>query len=354
MHGGHVPHGTGQCTYFKKPELCPDCFAEGEQFEDVAPEDKCCAKLVPIKVAFPEGEGCTQPNCPCFVCTKCGNGLCGEGENWCNCPNDCEGPEPSQCQELGGLCTIPLPDMGDGCPGDMHKEFHPGCQEDEICCLEGGPNCVPAGQTTPVIPNAPECCPGLEKVPMAEYNPEDAICMELDGAALCTDCGNGNCEEWENPCICKEDCGQVEPGNCNTVTNNCPAGLYCKAPAGKCGPLGIGGQCFVVPGVCPGIYAPVCGCNGKSYGNECEMEAAMVSKDHDGECGAECIPLGGKFNGGDMIKCCEGLEAMPDCFFDDGGECTCLKCLCFVCLPCGDKKCSAAENSCNCPEDCLP
>jgi len=33
---------------------------------------------------------CTMYRNPSFTCTKCGNGVCGLGEDYCNCPEDCE------------------------------------------------------------------------------------------------------------------------------------------------------------------------------------------------------------------------------------------------------------------------
>ena len=37
--------------------------------------------------------GCAIPMCDCEVCTKCGDGICGKGENHCNCPQDCKNNE---------------------------------------------------------------------------------------------------------------------------------------------------------------------------------------------------------------------------------------------------------------------
>jgi hypothetical protein len=65
---------------------------------------------------------------------------------------------------------------------------------------------------------------------------------------------------------------------------SCDGGLFCERAAGRCRALDLQGTCAKVPEVCTQNYQPVCGCNGKTYGNDCERRAAKVSKDHDGAC----------------------------------------------------------------------
>ncbi len=47
------------------------------------------------------------------------------------------------------------------------------------------------------------------------------------------------------------------------------------------------GTCMIKPGARPLYYAPVCGCDMKTYGNECEAYADGLSVLQKGECDVE-------------------------------------------------------------------
>jgi Kazal-type serine protease inhibitor domain len=44
------------------------------------------------------------------------------------------------------------------------------------------------------------------------------------------------------------------------------------------------GKCVRVPDVCYEVMMPVCGCDKKTYNNDCERRRAKVQKSSDGGC----------------------------------------------------------------------
>ena len=65
----------------------------------------------------------------------------------------------------------------------------------------------------------------------------------------------------------------------------CGPGQFCQKPAGQCHFADNFGVCVVRPQICTRIYRPVCGCNGKTYSNDCVRQSAGAQLDHVGRCG---------------------------------------------------------------------
>jgi hypothetical protein len=82
-------------------------------------------------------------------------------------------------------------------------------------------------------------------------------------------------------------CPGEEPGNtCGGLLGlQCERGEFCNfGPQAQCGAADQTGTCAPIPDACRAIFQPVCGCDGQTYGNDCEANRAGVSVASEGAC----------------------------------------------------------------------
>jgi hypothetical protein len=164
-------------TVFVREYFSQACVQEGETYSVHPASPGCCPGLSPISCSSPDASGNCQPCLGASVCAKCGNGVCGEGENRCNCPQDCQPQPVSYCGD--GQC-----DSGESCsscPQDCGT-----CQVQSYC---GDGRCSSGEYCS----NCPSDCGSCSTAPVRIYTCEErgGECCEyggtspIDGASDC-------------------------------------------------------------------------------------------------------------------------------------------------------------------------
>jgi hypothetical protein len=231
---------TGQCVKKNRPDktscddldkctlgsYCLDGACSGKDGKPNCDDSNPCSKdwCEPAK-------GCQHDN---VTGAPCNDGRECTIEDHCE-KGKCTGIE--SCPAVSGECPL----FGVcGPEGDCVYEPDPGC-------------CIPSWEPWVAEPGmkAPCCEYGMMPVPFCESFimpecPEPPCYFTCEGCEtnmiICLPCGDGQCLEFENPCNCLQDCGQVEPG----CKEGCPEGFICIngdcVPGGECLPFEICGD----------------------------------------------------------------------------------------------------------------
>lgn len=164
------------------------------------------------------------------------------------------------------------------------------------------------------IVDSEDNCPGIA-------NPDQLESETLCDATFCTPDGIGdpcdNCPMAYNPDQADSD-GDGNGDACDDPTGGCLTNSDCKSQKMYCaretGDCDGDGTCLQKPEACITLWDPVCGCDGKTYGNACDAAGAGVSVSYPGEC---CT-----------AGACGPAPGMPNYLCDDGvtlagptGEC---------------------------------